>query len=135
MTNFIKWSNNDKCKVKIIDHQHAEIVQVINKIHNNLKKDNSLETIKFSENLLKFLKEHFDSEEQLMRKFNDPNFISHKLEHERMYKKTEKYLSNVINKNDKIDFEFLKSFRHWMFNHLDFNDKRLGTYLNSKGFS
>jgi len=135
MTNFIKWSINDKCKVKIIDHQHAEIVQVINKIHNNLKKDNSLETIKFSENLLKFLKEHFDSEEQLMRNFNDPNFISHKLEHERMYKKTEKYLSDVISKNDKIDFEFLKSFRRWMFNHLDFNDKRLGTYLNSKGFS
>jgi hemerythrin-like metal-binding protein len=125
---FIEFTDKEKVNVKEIDEQHVEFVRILNAIYE--KKDSDEEELKqLMKELESHIKEHFKTELDLMIKYNDPGYISHKLEHERMELKVIKNVRNFLEGKSGIDPVFIEDLRRWFFNHLEFNDRKLAKHI------
>lgn len=132
---FIDFTNSDKVNVAVIDNQHKDIADTINKIYNSSQHKNKSEVSKFLNVLIEIIETHFETEEKFMKEFHYPGYISHKLEHDRFYNQI-LITTDRFNKGDlEIGSEQLDKMKRWFFNHLDLNDKKCGDYLRTKGVS
>lgn len=131
---FIKWSDQEKVGIGVIDSQHEELVNIINNLYSGIgtKIKNEKE---LTRGLLEKMKIHFDTEEYFMKQYGDPNYISHKLEHDRCLNKTSRTTEDIFESNKGINVEFLNSFKTWLFNHLEFKDRKCAAYLRTKGLN
>lgn len=132
---FIVFTEKDAVKVNIIDTQHQEIIEIINKLYDYYLNNNKDRILTNLDKLKNLLKEHFETEELLMKGNNFPGYISHKLEHDRYIAQINKITDKYKDGERILDLEQFDSFKKWFFNHLDFNDKKCGEYLNSVGIS
>lgn len=130
---FIELTDNEILNIKQIDSQHKQIAETLNKLHDELGAKFEGESQRLLADLKNILREHFDTEENLMKEYKYVNFFSHKLEHDRFYNKVNDYLIDIKNEKNKLDLEFLKSARRWFFNHFELNDKKCGDFLITKG--
>ena len=128
----INWTAKEKVNLTKIDFQHKILIDIINEVYANL--DLAVEDQK---NLLydfvNQLKIHFETEENYMKEYKYLNYISHKLEHDRCYRKIRDSIDNILNDKAILKQEFFISFKNWFYNHLDFNDRKCAEYLRSKG--
>lgn len=130
---FIILKNEEATKVTKIDAQHEAIVSIINDLHELLPSEEKEQKSEKLNELLTVLKDHFATEENLMKEFRFENTFSHTQEHNKLIDKLIKY-KNDFNA-DKIDLnlEFLISIKNWFHNHNKINDIKLGKFLNSLG--
>ena len=130
---FITWSENDSIKVEIIDKQHKDFFDIINELYLTLGLQKDNETKELLIRLSEEIKIHFDTEEKLMKNNKFGGYFSHKLEHDRFYNKLNQFRDAVLDEKDIVNLEFLNSLKRWFYNHIDFNDRKLGEYLNTLG--
>ena len=130
---FIELTENEMVNVELLDDQHKEMAEIINKLHKELGAKFDGESKRLLKQLTEITKEHFETEERLMKQYNYVNFFSHKLEHDRFYKKVSDFRVEVETGTTRLNLEFLKSLRKWFFNHFKFNDKKCGDFLASNG--
>ena len=129
----IEWTSNEELNVAEIDCQHKSLVDILNEMHKKLGMAEKADELLLLNKLAKELREHFDTEEELMKRYSYVNYFSHKLEHDRYYNKVVQFAQKVKDDEDSISLEFLQSAKRWLFNHLELNDKKCGAYLASKG--
>ena len=129
---FIEWSDENNCNVKVIDDQHKELVELLNELYQHLGDSYNWRVESLVKRLIEHLREHFDTEEDLMKSNQYQSYISHKLEHDRHFKKVLDYQTALKEENEVISLEFLNSMKTWFYNHLDFNDRKLGKYLSDQ---
>ncbi len=130
--NFIEW--NEKAKVNHIamDKEHKKMVNNTNKLHTLVTSNKNDKANKLFIKIVEDLKIHFDSENTYMLKSKIPQYISHKLEHERFYNKIRDIQIRINAGQEALSLEHLKIIKTWFFNHLDFKDKQLANFLNEK---
>lgn len=105
---FIDWSEDENIKIKIIDEQHKSIAMLLNELHETLGSNRDFLEKNLVERLVKKLRDHFDTEENLMKENKFPYFISHKMEHDRFYNKIQNFYSGLEAGNEKVNLELLK---------------------------
>ena len=130
---FMTWSEEDTVSVESIDDQHKAIVDLVNDLHMNLGSDKEFYTKHLIGELVKKVREHFDTEENFMRDYKFPNYISHKLEHDRFFNKIQDFNSQLENGNEDVNLELLRSIKRWFYNHLEINDRKIAAYLREQG--
>ncbi len=130
---FIELTENEIVNIEEVDMQHRKIAELINKLHKELGAKSEGESMRLLKDLKDALREHFDTEENLMKEHNYVNFFSHKMEHDRFYNKVSDYAGEIKEGKIKLDLEFLKSARRWFFNHFELNDKKCATHLKTQG--
>lgn len=130
---FIEMTENEILNINRIDTQHSRIVELLNKLHDQLGAKFEEESKRLLIELKDTLREHFDTEENLMKEYKYVNFFSHKLEHDRFFSKVKSYITEVDQGKIKLDLEFLKSAKRWFFNHFALNDKKCAEFLLSQG--
>ncbi|MFA7288347.1 MAG: bacteriohemerythrin [Melioribacteraceae bacterium] len=130
---FIEFNDDASCNFNEIDNQHIQMINIANNLYDAILINDKEIILKHFDELISDLHAHFEYEETLMKETKFQGYISHKLEHDRVLKHTMD--DAVAYKNGKINFgtENMKSFKTWFFNHLDFNDKKLGKFLAEKG--
>lgn len=130
---FINLTDSDKVHVAVIDNQHKDIVDTINKIFDSTLANNKTSISKFLNVLVEIIETHFETEEKYMKTYHYPGYISHKLEHDRFYNQiiitADRFKKGDIN----FDTEQLDKLKRWFYNHLDLNDKKCGDFLRTKG--
>ena len=121
----ILWRDTFSVGNSRIDNQHKHLVQLINKLFNNLAakdKDDLMRKI-FNE-LVDYTKNHFSMEEMLMQELKHPNYMAHKDEHSQFIIKIgvlrEKYLKGEM----KVNLETLNFLKDWLLNHIIGTDKK-----------
>ncbi len=129
---FLKWSSAESVGNKLIDDQHKSMVVIVNQIHSAVEAVNKKMIIKLCSELEINVKEHFETEEELMKGNNFQGYISHKLEHDRLYNKVLKLSYDVEEDYSLANMDFLNSFKTWFYNHLELNDKKLGEFLKNR---
>jgi len=90
MANFIKWNQSVSVQQELLDKQHKQIYDHINKLHAAIMEksvDKAL-TISIMNNIENYTNEHFSTEEKLLAACNYPGLEEHKLIHQKMSKKT-----------------------------------------------
>ncbi|VAX26379.1 hypothetical protein MNBD_IGNAVI01-1918 [hydrothermal vent metagenome] len=129
---FIKWSKEVELNIPILDKQHKKMVKLTNQLYKDLESNKKTEIKKTLKLIIDDVKNHFDTEEKLIDESKLPNFISHKLEHQRFYNKISGLYQNIKAGKSQLTMDDLKSVKVWFFNHMDFKDKKLAEHIHSK---
>ena len=138
----IVWSKRYSVKVKKLDEQHRRIAEQVNEINDRIKaREDSKDIVAGFTELIEFTKDHFETEERLMKKSDYPDLKKHRKEHKELVN-----LLRDVRKQFKREAESLGDFDYdvakdwlaihsdWFSVHIVHSDKDLGAFLNKKGF-
>ncbi len=126
---FIDWNKDAIVNHVAMDKEHKKMVDDTNKLYSLVTSNKVKDANKLLTKIVADLKVHFDSEEIYMRKSKIPQYISHKLEHDRFYNKIKNIESQVLAGDDILTIEHLEIVKTWFYNHIDFKDRNLAEFL------
>lgn len=129
------WNEGLSVGVAEIDNQHKELFNRINNLLDACKQGKGSEEIERTINFLSdYVITHFGTEENLMVRYNYPDYASHKEKHEKFNKKFAE-LKMQIQKEGSGLLTTLGT-NHllidWWLNHIGKVDKALGVFLKGK---
>lgn len=132
----ITWSDQLTVGVEEIDQQHQKLVQLINGLHNHmLAGDASSIMNKVLDRIVEYTGFHFETEEQLMQKYDYPNSEVHQHEHSDLVDTAVDLQQKLKSGHAHITMETMHFLQDWLQHHILGSDKRLADYLKSKGVS
>jgi len=81
----IKWRDEFLVGIADVDHEHQELIALINKLHDAMSGENATITVMdFLGEIYAHVSAHFALEEKIMRKRNYDQYKDHKDDHERL---------------------------------------------------
>jgi len=80
----IKWSSSFTTGIPSVDHEHAELVALINRLHAEISRGAHAAVAEFLGELHDAIAAHFALEEKIMRDHAYAGFPAHKADHERL---------------------------------------------------
>ncbi len=131
---FINWSEDYSVKIESIDIQHKKLVEMINRFYDDLKSKSNNELIG---NLIADMKNytvyHFTTEENLFKKYEFPEFETHKKEHDDFVNKVIDFEKRFKEGKMILSFEITDFLKKWLINHIQETDKNYSKFLKEKG--
>ncbi len=123
----IEWRDEFNTGVSEVDHEHKEIVALINELHEAMGEDASQDEIgRFLGDVFAKISSHFALEETVMRKHNYDEYEDHKNDHEKLLDDLRDIMDDAeegVGKNYKA--ALAESVRDWFVNHFKTKDARL----------
>jgi len=130
----INWSENLSVNIKGLDNQHKKLVSVINELHDAMKKGESSKVLsKILFEMAAYTKTHFKSEEELFEKYNYPDKIKHKKEHDMFVQKVDDFMTEYNSGKTNLSFELMNFLTKWLTNHIQVSDKAYSNFFNKNG--
>jgi hemerythrin len=119
----IDWRKEFETGIPDIDHEHRELVDLINRLHEDVANGaNQARISEFLGEVFARIAAHFALEESIMRKHAYDEYEAHKAEHERL-------LDEIRDLMDGATTEYAHSLstvvRDWFVNHFKSKDARL----------
>ena len=133
---FIDWQNSFSVGIKKVDDQHKQLVAHLNNLYEAMQAGKGKKALDAVMNgLVQYTKEHFATEESLMKLYSFPGYEEHKQKHDKLaehvLKLKQKFDTGEISSPIQIT-NFLKD---WLTKHINGTDKTYGPFLNAKGVS
>lgn len=126
---FLDWNDAAILSHPTMDKDHKKMVDDTNKLYSYVTEKKSEKANKLFLKIVEDLKIHFENEDRLMKESKIPQYISHKLEHERFYNKISTLQKSIASGQEVLKIEHLKIVKIWFHNHLDFKDRQLAKFL------
>ncbi len=131
----LEWTNDLAVGVEEIDNQHKELFRRINNLLDacvqGKGKDEVLSILKFLDD---YVIVHFTAEEGLQKRYNYPNYTSHKTLHAE-FKKSIYDIKKMIKDEGfgpHLIFRMHRTVVDWWFEHIGRADKEFGSFLQGK---
>ena len=128
----VEWRNEFNIGIPSVDHEHQELVELINALHNKVKALEPKTTVgEFFGQLASKISDHFEHEERLMREQSYFEYDAHKAEHEKLLEELAEIRDNY-EIGAYLDFEgdLAKHLDDWFTIHFKTKDARLHAYLD-----
>lgn len=128
----ITWSARYDTGIGIIDSQHREFVNLINKLYSACLHGRDGIQAGFKEamsGVVQYVHFHFDAEMEILEKAGYPHASEHKKEHERLIKEILGVLHGYENGVPFVPNKFARVLKDWVLTHIAFQDKDVGEYL------
>ncbi len=130
----IEWDDKYSVGISIIDEQHKELINIINKaIVAKQHHCNPEEILEILNEMIKYSQTHFKTEETYMTKFNYPEYQYHKEEHDDFSFKAIAYHNRVIDGDYHIANEILEFLKQWLVKHIQKTDRKYIDCFNKNG--
>jgi len=119
-----------------IDGQHRKLFDTLNSIASAFQENRGPQEISST---LVFLTEytimHFSEEEELMKKYNYPEYSTHKFSHDDFKITVGKLMKDMEAKGPSEDLivNVTAVIGDWLITHIKFDDKKMIAYIASKG--
>lgn len=133
------WKKEFELGIKSIDEQHKKLLEIGNQINELILDysdsfDNFTDIYNLIEELRNYTVYHFDTEEELLIKYDYSDYENHKKEHDKFID----YLDSIdLNHADKNQKEFLQELLNkivqWVFRHIITTDFLYKDYLIKLG--
>lgn len=123
----IQWRKEFETGVAEVDHEHQELVELINELHEQIGTNAPRETVsEFLGEVFAKISAHFALEETVMRKHDYDEYADHKADHEKLLDD----LRDIMDDFDAgTDANYKKALgaavRDWFVNHFKTKDARL----------
>jgi hemerythrin len=115
----IVWGNEFSTGSIEIDDQHKSIINQINYLIDNMNsEDKDYLNSEIIRNLDKYSKEHFNTEEELLRKLNYQGLDYQIKEHSEFKLKTVKSAIKVLKGHENVPEETIQFLKDWWTNHI-----------------
>lgn len=133
MSRLIRWGTPYKLGHEEIDHQHEQIIQLLNELHGHWEANATRQELTgYLAKLIDATVAHFRTEERVMVSARYPRYQSHKAEHDafaaavvafqKKFEAGEAYIDNAL-------FDYLST---WLRNHLIASDRPMGRLICRK---
>jgi len=118
--------------VEQFNDDHRKIFSMINEVHRLVKSQRTgAELLRVIKELAEFCVGHFDREEVQMRRYNYPDYDSHKRIHEDLLGKVSAVVTTA-EKGEPLDLIAVLAFlKEWLYNHIQGVDKMYTPFLNA----
>lgn len=131
----IEWNDNFSIDIDILDEHHKILVDLLNLLHNVCNEYNGYNDASVVINVINELKDytifHFNTEENLMKRYDYYDYPNHIIEHS-SFISTILDFENRIKKEDNnllILIELVNYLRWWLLNHIVISDKIMAQHL------
>ena len=134
----IIWKEEYSVGVIEIDNQHIEFISLINKIYDVIEDgDNKKEACAILDSLADYALYHFETEEELFKKFNYEKASEHMKEHEQFRAKVIKWASTCPSSEDRLPIlkEAADFIGEWLISHILGTDKQYMECFSEHGLS
>lgn len=119
------WKDEFKLGIKIIDDQHKKFIGLIVRLYKTIYEQKTKNELKKILNeLVKYKRYHFSTEEKYFKKFNYKGTSSHINAHNKFNKEIEKFIKKIDNNEMEIAFELIDFLEDWFLDHLNDMDKK-----------
>lgn len=127
----IDWRDEFEIGIESVDHEHKELIELINALHANLAGDTSIESVSvFLGEIFSRISAHFALEEKVMRDLRYDEIDAHKEDHETLLDDIREIM-DAHEAGEYVDFEDLLSdhLQAWFTEHFRTRDARLHKFL------
>jgi hemerythrin len=130
----VSWSKKFEGGLRVIDEQHKHLIELCNTLFNHCVGNEQSEKEFFRtvmHEAVKYIKEHFATEEKYMKVTKYPGLAEHKHEHDQF---TLKVVDSVMTfkETGKLNlFELTKFLKNWILSHIAFVDQKMFAYFRS----
>ena len=127
----LEWRPEFETGIADVDHEHRELIDLINSLHDELGKDAPDETVgAFLGEIFARISAHFALEESIMRKHNYDQYIDHKTDHEKLLDDIRDIMDDFESGEFVAYDEALAEVVHdWFVDHFKTKDARLHNKL------
>ena len=135
---FVQWEDKYSVHIKSIDEQHKKLISLANDLYYACTQDKDTANEEFKKVIkeaVDYVKVHFVFEEELLKKYDYPEFKQHKMEHEEFIKKILEDVKNYETGKNFIPNKFARFLREWTLEHIAITDKKYEKFLKSKGIN
>ena len=122
----LHWEKRYSVGIEAVDHEHRELVDLINRLHEKAKiQDSKVAVLGFFGDLYKAISAHFALEERFMRERVYDQLSQHKGDHERLLDEIRDIMEDY-EVNDLFDERLLaQRLDAWFSRHFESHDARL----------
>ncbi len=130
----IKWKKDFELGIASVDHEHREMIELINNLFENLSEGASEnEIISFLGEIYAKISAHFALEEREMRDINYPGYAAHKEDHEDLLDE----IRDVMDGFEEGEYEGFKGkleeqLESWFGKHFKDKDSLLHLFLQTR---
>jgi hemerythrin len=126
----IEWKDEFNVGIPSVDHEHRELVEMINALYADLSRPESDDTVMdFLGEIYAKISAHFALEEKIMREQKYDQFVDHKQDHERLLDEIRDIMDYY---EDTVAFdeqELERRLTAWFTEHFKTKDARLHKHL------
>lgn len=127
----IEWRREFETGVSDVDHEHRELVDLINQLHDQMSSDAKPDEISaFLGEVFARISAHFALEESVMRKHQYDQYVEHKTDHEKLLDDIRDIMDDYEDgKYAAYDEALSAAVRDWFVDHFKTKDARLHKML------
>jgi hemerythrin len=131
---FMNWSDTFAVNIAEVDAQHKKLLSLLNELFDAMKVGKGREVVgKVLTDLIDYTVYHFGTEEKLFKRYNYPDYLPHKKEHDELTKKAVALKTDFDQGKQVVTIEVMNFLKDWLNVHILQVDKKFGPFLNSKG--
>ncbi|MEN8107261.1 MAG: bacteriohemerythrin [Pseudomonadota bacterium] len=126
----IEWKDEFSVGVADVDHEHRELIALINELHDAMSAENATLTVTdFLGEIYAHVSAHFALEEKIMREQRYDQYQDHKDDHERLLDELRDIMDDYEENAYFSDEEFASHVERWFTEHFKTRDARLHKHL------
>ena len=131
---FFEWKDEYSVGIESIDQQHRKLINLINLLQTatTYSTGGGYEREALNE-LVDYTVSHFGYEEELMEKYDYPDFEPHKKQHQKMIDTVNRILDQYEQNPDLAMRDAHQFLKDWLIQHINGTDKQYSDFLISKG--
>ena len=120
----LRWKNEYSVGIEAVDHEHKELIDLINQLHEQLSTRNESAEAFFGD-LLRGISAHFALEERFMGERGYDQFLQHKADHERLLDDLREMMDDFSDAEELADSDLSARLDRWFSRHFETHDARL----------
>jgi len=129
----ICWKDEYSVGVEKIDHQHQHLFEIINKlIERPVSSDDSELVSDILTEMINYAREHFSTEEMLMRQYGYPAIELHEKEHDYFINTTAELAISFMDNRNTTGDEITEFLIIWLTNHILKTDMKFKPFFAAK---
>ena len=126
----IEWKDEFCVGISDVDHEHQEIINLINNLHDAMSGENAtISVMDFLGEIYSHVSAHFALEEKIMRTHKYDQYTEHKADHERLLDELRDIMDDYEENAYFSDAEFAGQVERWFTEHFKTKDARLHKHL------
>jgi len=128
----LQWKDAYSVSVAAIDHEHKELIDLINRLHDKLAAKDAKSSIEdFLGDLFKGISAHFALEERFMRDCRYDRLAEHKRDHEQLLDDIRDIMDGLEDSGETVGAELGARLDAWFLRHFETHDARLHKALGA----
>ncbi|MHC4222495.1 MAG: bacteriohemerythrin [Planctomycetota bacterium] len=130
----IEWDPSFSVGVKLLDTQHKQIIEMVNRLISDADTTVRSETVsELLTRLTKYANEHFQTEERLLREHGYPDLARHEERHKAFRKQVVDLCQDAMAHVDSVPEELLRFLKDWWTEHILKSDLECRSFFEERG--